>query len=138
MRDDSALDKGTGGTQPYNQPDATQAERRAVLKQRPGEREPTTYHQLAQGEDDLGGRWAEPPAKYPAGPAWTRDLAAQPKEAPLGVNVNWLPDCSGIGGRDPADWPSEFEPRADGEAAVPSASDRSHSDGEAEADDAQA
>lgn len=102
MRDDSNLDKGSGGN--ILDTPATQAERRAILRAEAGAREPTTYAEIARGEDDLGGRW------YPAGPAWCTDAAAQPKEAPLGVNVNWLPDCSGIGGRDSAQWPSEFEP----------------------------
>lgn len=34
-----------------------------------------------------------------AGPQWSRDLAALPKEPPLGDDVNSLPDCSGIGGQ---------------------------------------
>jgi hypothetical protein len=95
MRDDSALEKGTQGNQPFIQ-EASQRERRTMLRQdaaarlRPGDREPTTYAAMAQIEDDLGGRWTEP--KYPAGPQWTRDAAALPKERPLGSDINEVMD----------------------------------------------
>lgn len=104
----SSDSKSTGGTREYQQPEATQSERRAMLKQ---DAQARTYFELAQGDPDAEGGPTVVGAsafgpKLPA-PAWSHDPTG--KEAPLGSRVDWLPDCSGIGGRDPAEWPSEFE-----------------------------
>ena len=82
---------------------------------REGDRTPTTYHQLAQGEDDEDAGYS--PRRYasghdqesvhrhwgasqPRGPQWSRDLAMIEKEQPLGVSVNALPDMRRYSGND--------------------------------------
>ena len=87
-------DKSTGGTRHYDQPDASQAERRKMLKQDAHAR---TYFEIAQGDDGeaLGrtpvtGNGAPPFAV----PAWSSDAATLPPERPLGYDVNALPDMN--------------------------------------------
>lgn len=82
---------------------AEQADRARVLANdrglRPGDREPTTFHQMANLDPSLGGRFAkadyvvgqEPVARYPAGSGWTRNDVGQ--EMPLGVSVNDMQPC---------------------------------------------
>jgi hypothetical protein len=105
---------GTEGTHPFDQP-ADQAERLRQL------REDQRARIGAAGDDDGGrpynqARATAPDAAPIVAPAWSQALASQPKEEPLGVNVHWLPDCSGVGGRDPAEWPSAFDPPTTEEA----------------------
>ena len=100
--------KGTNPSHNFNN-DADQAARLRQL------REDQRARNASAGDDDGVRPYAQarptPLDTAPiVAPSCSQALASQPKEAPLGVNVNWLPDCSGIGGRDPAVWPSEFDP----------------------------
>lgn len=65
---------------------------------------PSSYFEMEAARDDgtvaLAG--STQPMPY-AAPAWSRDAALLPPEPPLGWNVNELPDCSGIGGREASD-----------------------------------
>ncbi|PDT62579.1 hypothetical protein [Bradyrhizobium diazoefficiens] len=65
---------------------------------------PNSYFEMEAARDDgtvaLAG--STQPMPY-AAPAWSRDAALLPPESPLGWNVNELPDCSGIGGREASD-----------------------------------
>jgi hypothetical protein len=88
-------DKSTGGTRPYDQPEATQAERRAVLRSDREAREAhATYHAMALGDPDAEGGPAVTGASQPqlAVPQWSRDLAALPKERSLGIDINAVED----------------------------------------------
>lgn len=91
-------DKSTGGTRHYDQPEADQAQRRAMLKQDAF----STYHAMAQGDPDAEGGPAvtgASPKPYGGdlpGPAWSRDLAALPKERPLGEDINAVNDISAV------------------------------------------
>lgn len=78
--------------------DTTQSERREVLKNDRLVREDAqqaTYFEMAQGDGDpnaptvVGSTRFGP--KLPA-PTWSRDLAATPKERPLGARVDDLVD----------------------------------------------
>jgi hypothetical protein len=105
MTDDT---KGTNPSHNFNN-DADQAERLRQL------REDMRQRNANAGDDDGGRPYGQarptPIDTLPlVAPAWSQALGSQPKEAPLGTNVNWLPDCSGLGGRDPAQWPNEFDP----------------------------
>ncbi len=88
MTDD---DKSTEGNQPYEQPEATQAERKRILKQ---DAQSQTYFDIARG-DDGDGRAGTPvvgsasPAPFVA-PEWSRPVV--PPEPPLGWCVDSLPD----------------------------------------------
>jgi hypothetical protein len=80
---------------------ASQGEKAEVLRNdralRPGDREPTTFHQLASVDVELGGRFArpdyitgtEPASRYPHLPAsspWASDPV--PPEEPLGFAID--------------------------------------------------
>ena len=78
---------------------ANQAEKQEVLRNerlRPGDQQPSTFHQMANLDTSLGGRFSaggyvngsEPAVNYPAGPAWTRDQVGI--EPPLGVAIDDL------------------------------------------------
>jgi len=88
----------------YEQPEADQAERRAILK---SDREAhQTYHAMAVGDPDAEGGPAVTGASQPqfAVPQWSRDLAALPKEPPLGEDINAVNDteaCWWAGGVGP-------------------------------------
>jgi len=93
--DDSNLkDTGTGGTHDFTN-EATMEEKHRVLgndaKLRAGDREPTTFYQLANVEDELGQR-PSPLPQYPKGPSWCTDPV--PPEPPLGFRVDELPDMT--------------------------------------------
>ena len=79
--------------------DTTQSERREVLKNDRLAREhaqQATYFEMAQGDGDpnaptvVGSTQFGP--NYGPGPQWSRDLAALPKERPLGECVDALVD----------------------------------------------
>lgn len=109
-------DKGTEGNQPYAQ-EATQKERRAMLKQRPGEREPTTLAQIARGDNPETQR--TPVTGFDqlplVAPQWAIDAAAVPNEPPLGFRVDDLPDMTTQHGDNVAGNP-EWEYDARGQA----------------------
>ncbi|TFV74113.1 hypothetical protein E4K64_19160 [Bradyrhizobium frederickii] len=70
------------------------------LRESAGDEAPQSYFAMEAARLDanatLIGSATPPPL---AAPQWSRDLAALPKEPPLGDDVNALPDCSGIGGQ---------------------------------------
>jgi hypothetical protein len=94
----------SGGTHNYTQPDATQAERRELLanarkvRLRLGDREPTTYFEIENSDDDeAGGRYVRrgggpDPAIMGAVPQWSRDAALVPIEPPTGELIDAVPD----------------------------------------------
>jgi hypothetical protein len=94
----SGNDHQSNATRDYAEPDASQAERRAILKSDRDAREAhRSYHAMAVGDPDVEGGPAVVGAApvYGAGlvgPAWSRDLASLPKERPLGQRVDDLPD----------------------------------------------
>jgi hypothetical protein len=105
MIDNSDLDKGTNPSHDFTN-DSSQSERKRMLRQdaaalRSGDREVTTYSRLAQMEDDLGGRYAEP--KYPAAANWSHDPV--PPEPVLGWSVDSLPDMTTVNGDNTRDLP---------------------------------
>ena len=78
-------------------------ERREAVRRYRSE-SPSNYFEMEAARDDSTAALAGSTQPMPfAAPAWSRDAALLPAEPPLGWDVNELPDCSGIGGREAID-----------------------------------
>jgi hypothetical protein len=93
----SGNDHQARATRDYQQPEATQSERRAILRSDRDAREAhRSYYAMAVGDPDAEGSPAVTGAaptygRDLPGPAWSADAAALPKR-PLGIRVDDLPD----------------------------------------------